>query len=374
MASAATREAVAAPVARVLGPGDLGGWDEVAVEAPGGHVFQSRAWAAHRARRGWQPVHFALDDGGRVLALVRPWPWIPGSGAYLPRGPVPTPRADIGARLVAVTDALAAQGLDVVAADPEVDAVDEAFRARLAEAGYRPIEELQPSRHRLALALPLDGEEAAVLGGMSRSTRQRIRGAERAGVQVVRHDTRAAAAPGDGFVAPSEAPAVVLERFATMLEATGDRRGFHFDRSGFLEWWMAALTAGHLVVLEARHQDEPVAGLLLYRHGERLSTAHSADRADTRREHPGALHLLRWRAAQLAMREGRTELDLGGVDVAGARRPPVEGEPMWGLYQHKLSFGARWIEQVGAHEVVLRGWRYGLGRLTGRAAAALGRR
>jgi hypothetical protein len=46
---------------------------------------------------------------------------------------------------------------------------------------------------------------------------------------------------------------------------------------------------------------------------------------------------------------------------------------MWGLYQHKVSFGARWVEQAGAQELVLRGWRYGLGRLTGRAAA-LGRR
>jgi hypothetical protein len=47
---------------------------------------------------------------------------------------------------------------------------------------------------------------------------------------------------------------------------------------------------------------------------------------------------------------------------------------MYGLYQHKLSFGARWVEQVGAHERVVRGWRYGLGRATGRLAALAGRR
>ena len=190
----------------------------------------------------------------------------------------------------------------------------------------------------------------------------------------MRHDRRLVDAPGDGFVGATEEVDVTLGRFATMLEATGDRRGFRFDRAGFLAWWAAAHAAGHLIVLEARHDDEPLAGLLLYRHGDRLSTAHSADRADIRREHPGALHLLRWRAVQLALREGRTELDLGGVDVPGARRPPVEGEPMWGLYQHKLSFGARWIEQVGAQERIVRGWRYGLGRVTGRLAATAGRR
>ena len=75
------------------------------------------------------------------------------------------------------------------------------------------------------------------------------------------------------------------------------------------------------ILLEARAPDgAPQAGLILYRHGERLSTVHSGDHADARRDHPGALHLLRWRAIQLAIREGRAEMDLGGVDVAGG--PP----------------------------------------------------
>jgi lipid II:glycine glycyltransferase (peptidoglycan interpeptide bridge formation enzyme) len=352
---------------------DLDDWDALAVEAPGGHVFQSRAWAAHRARSGWRPRFWALDAGGRVLALVRPWAFLPGSGAYLPRGPVPTPGADVAGRLLAVVDALGRDGVDVVAADPEVAASDEAYRLRIASAGFHPIEELQPSRHRLALALPPGGDEEAVFAAISRSTRQRIRGAERAGLRIVRYDTRITGEVGDGLVVPTEAVEPALDRFATMLEATGDRRGFRFDRPGFLAWWSAAHAAGHLVLLEARHDGEPIAGLLLYRHGERLSTAHSADRADTRRSLPGSLHLLRWRAAQLALREDRSELDLGGVDVVGARRPPVEGEPMWGLYQHKLSFGAHWVEQVGAQERVVRGWRYGLGRVTGRVASLAGR-
>ena len=95
-----------------------------------------------------------------------------------------------------------------------------------------------------------------------------------------------------------------------------------------------------------------LAGLVLYRHGGRLSTVHSGDHEASRSSHPGALHLLRWRAIQLAIRERCDEMDLGGVDVAGARREPVEGEPMYGLYQHKRSFGGRWVELAGAHERV----------------------
>jgi lipid II:glycine glycyltransferase (peptidoglycan interpeptide bridge formation enzyme) len=61
-------------------------------------------------------------------------------------------------------------------------------------------------------------------------------------------------------------------------------------------------------------------------------------------------------------------MDLGGADVAGARREPIEGEPMHGLYQHKLSFGGQWLELAGAHERVIRPNRYRAGRLVSRAA------
>jgi len=82
---------------------------------------------------------------------------------------------------------------------------------------------------------------------------------------------------------------------------------------------------------------------------------------------------LRWRAIQLAIREGRTEMDLGGVDVAGARNEPREGDPLYGLYQHKASFGGRWLELTGAYERVYDARGYQVGRLASRAARLVGR-
>jgi len=242
-------------------------------------------------------------------------------------------------------------------------------------AGFHPIEEIQPSRHRVSLSL--DGRDHDdVFGGISKSTRQRIRKAEDDGIVVVRHDGRLPpAGVGDGFIAPHEPTDIALDRFYSLLLETGERLQFSFGpREAFLAWWRAAHRAGHLILLEARTAEgEPQAGLVLYRHGERLSTVHSGDHAAARRDHPGALHLLRWRAIQLALREGRAEMDLGGVDVAGARREPREGEPMWGLYQHKRSFGGEWLELTGAHERVLDPNRYRLGRVASRAKRLLGR-
>jgi lipid II:glycine glycyltransferase (peptidoglycan interpeptide bridge formation enzyme) len=381
---------------REAGPDELADWDAGTVDEPGGHVYQSLAWAEHRRASGWRPRFLVGDHGEGTLALTRAWPILGGGSAYVPRGPVPIgadPTA-LAARLIAVGDALAAEGIDVVAADPEVPAADTAFRAAIEAAGFHAIEELQPSRHRVSLPLGTDVDEATVFEAIAKSTRQRIRGAEKAHVAVVRHDVRTVATgvaggpgvdgspvdvgdPGDGFVTPAESADAALDRFYDLLLETGERRHFSFGpRAGFVAWWRAALRAGHLVYLEARAGDatgHPLAGLILYRHGGRLSTVHSGDHEATRTTHPGSLHLLRWRAIQLAIRETCTEMDLGGVDVAGARDEPQEGDPLYGLYQHKASFGGRWLELTGAHERVYDPRGYQAGRLASRAARLVGR-
>jgi lipid II:glycine glycyltransferase (peptidoglycan interpeptide bridge formation enzyme) len=355
-------------------PEELEDWDARTVDAPGGHVYQSRAWAEHRERSGWAPRFMVTDDGGRVLALKRSWPWIGGGSAYLPRGPVGAMPATLAARQVAVAEALAADGVDVVAADPEVPASDPSFREAIVRGGFRPIEEIQPSRHRVSL--PLDGRpEDEVLEKVSKSTRQRIRASARDLEPIVRYDRRIGAEPGEGLALPSWTPGEAFDWFYDLLLETGERRQFTFGpRTSFVGWWTAALEAGHLVFLESWGvRGAPIAGLLLYRHGGRLSTVHSAESADGRADYPGVMHLLRWRAIQLAIREGCTEMDLGGVDVRGSRGEPRDGDPLYGLYQHKTSFGGQWLELSGAHERVFDARGYAVGRVTGALARVLRR-
>jgi lipid II:glycine glycyltransferase (peptidoglycan interpeptide bridge formation enzyme) len=348
-------------------------WDELAVDRPGGHVLQSRAWAEHWRPSGWRPLFLSSGDQ-RTLALVRDWPLVGGGSAYLPRGPAPVVTStQLGAGLWAVTKALAGEGIDVIAVDPEVPAADYAWRDWLRRARFRPIDELQPSRHRISLPLGEGADEEGVFGGIAKSTRQRIRKAEKQRIAVVRHDSGGDAAT-EGFAQPAEPADAAFDRFYDLLLDTAERRNFTFGpRSASVAWWRAALDAGHLIYLEARDEGptgQTLAGLILYRHGGRLSTVHSGDLEASRRTHPGALHLLRWRSIQLAIRERRVEMDLGGADVAGARREPTDGEPMYGLYQHKLSFGGQWLELAGAHERVIRPNRYRAGRLGALGARA----
>ena len=107
------------------------------------------------------------------------------------------------------------------------------------------------------------------------------------------------------------------------------------------------------------------------RHGERLTSHHAGSRTDGRPTSAGVGALLKWTLIETARQEGRIA-DLGGADVVGHRQVPQPGDKMYGLYDHKRSFGAEWVEMSGAHRIVLDPPRYAL-RSALRTALRLGR-
>ena len=209
---------------------------------------------------------------------------------------------------------------------------------RSRRAGFRPTEEIQPSRHRLVLDLAPGVEDATLLAGMSKSTRQRIHGAESGGT-IVREDREG----------------LHLDAFAAFMDATARRKRFNFgSERGFTRWWRRIVGGDRCRFLVAERDGRLLGGLARLSPGGPLGDGLLGRRRALRREHPGTMHLLRWAVIRMARDDGAPSIDLGGVDVPGARRLPEPGEPQWGMYEHKVGFGARWVESAGAHEVVLR--------------------
>ena len=224
--------------------------------------------------------------------------------------------------------------------------------------GFVPAEEIQPSRHRLVVSWTPGTSEDVLFAGLSKTTRQRVRSAQRQAV-AVREDASGERLPDLG----------------RLLDATAIRKGFTFSsRHGFLAWWRRLLEARRGRLLVAETGDQVLGGLLMYRQGGHLATAFSADDPAARTAFPGTMQLLRWEAMRLALQGGMPCLDLGGVDVAGARRRPQPGDATWGLYEHKVGFGADWVESVGAHELVLRPVLYRAGLVARSARRALRKR
>jgi lipid II:glycine glycyltransferase (peptidoglycan interpeptide bridge formation enzyme) len=378
---------------RLAEAAELESWDAHTVHVAGGHAYQSRAWGEQRARLGWTPLHVVIDDTHRALVLLRRAPLVGSASAYIPRGPVAAvdgreAAVTAGERLGTLARWLAAEhGVAVLASDAEIQAAAADYGATLRAAGFRAIPEIQPSRHRISLRIPPGADDAAIRSGVTKSTRQRFERAERDGIVITRLDVGGwtddapldTAADGPLFATPATHATAdaALEGFADLLADTGARRGFRFGpRRVFTDWWRAGLAAGLIVYLAAHDPAAPertLGGLLLYRHGERLSTVHSGDVADIRDQHPGIMHLLRWRAIQLAIREGRSEMDLGGVDVGPDHAEPAPGSPMAGLYEHKRSFGAAWVAMTGAHEWVASPLKATLGRVATRVGRVVRR-
>jgi lipid II:glycine glycyltransferase (peptidoglycan interpeptide bridge formation enzyme) len=315
------------------------GWDDSVVDPAGGHVLQSRAWAEHRASQGWQPHFVTFDDDRKALVLTRRQTPIPGSAAYAPRGPISAgdPPEAVAARVIALADWGRREGVRVLTADPEL-AADAQYDRALFAGSFKQREEIQASRHRLLVPMPEGTSVDSLLAQMSKSARQRIRAAEAAGT-VIGED-----AAGDA-----------LPDLARMLGEAGDVKHFSIGRvDPLLAWWRRVLAAAHAHFWVARHDGVIVGALLAYAQGGHLATAYSADDRTRRSELPGTMHLLRWAFLRAALARGDAFADLGGVDVAGARRLPQPGEPTYGLYEHKHSLGAVWTESAAAHEVVLR--------------------
>jgi lipid II:glycine glycyltransferase (peptidoglycan interpeptide bridge formation enzyme) len=317
------------------------GWDERAVRGPGGHVMQGTAWAAHRRAQGADPRFVTFDDGGVALAVLRRQPLVPGMTVSVRRGPphAGDPPVAVAARAVALAKALRSEGARDLFLDPELDASEDYERAMDA-AGFGVAAEVQPSIHVMRLTLPPGATTDAIWSGISKSTRQRIRAAERAGTRV-RWDTS-----GER-----------LETFADLLVDRADALGVAMrPELGYLAAWRLLLAAGQARLLVAEHDAAMVGGLLLFLQGGIHATAYSADRADLRDELPGTMHLVRWHAICDALAERVPAIELGGVDLPGRREPPSPGDPNHGLYQHKASFGATWVMRTRARRIVLRPW------------------
>ena len=359
---------------RELAVDELDGWDaRGGRRRPGGHVLQSRAWAAHRAASGLAGRGSSSSaTPGRSSSCGR-GRWSRGGSAYVPRGPGRRtarrgrPRRDgVRRRRVARRargPPLGRAGIGRARRGPRGRRRRRRLpRARSTASGSTAIPEIQPSRHRMALPLPAGTDEHGRVGRhregdppadparRARRRRRRALGRRR------RPSSRARSAPTEDG---ARRPRPVLR------PAPRDRRPARLRvrraRASSLPWWRRALEAGHLVYLEAREgapDGDVLGGLVLYRHGRRLSTAalRRPRRAAPRppgRDAPAPL------AGDPARARGgpRRRWTSAAWTSPGARRIPTEGEPT--------------LRPVRAQAVV-RGRVGGAGRRPGARRAAAG--
>jgi lipid II:glycine glycyltransferase (peptidoglycan interpeptide bridge formation enzyme) len=333
-------------------------WNRSILELPAPHILQSWEWGAFKAKYGWTPLRVLFCDGNRTRAaaqvLRRPLPHTPFGVLYVPKGPL-LDYADptlLGETLAALESIAREQRGIFIKIDPDVvktvgsgqwavgsEPRPEKSGQWAVDSGRNGAEELLVSRRwrvsheqiqfRNTMLLDLGRSEEEILAGMKPKTRYNIRLASKRGVRVE-----------VGTVDD-------LNLFYEMYKETSARDGFLIREFPYYrDAWGAFIKAGLAHMLLARLEDATVAGLILFRFGDRAWYFYGASREAHREAMPN--HVLQWQAILWAKAQGCTTYDFWG-----APDTLDPNAPMYGVYRFKEGFGGRFTPHIGAYDYVV---------------------
>lgn len=302
-------------------------WDAELSAFPAPHTLQSAAWGDFKSRWGWSAQRWAGPRAAMQVLLRRVGPF---DALYAPKGPV---ARDLNGYADAIRqlETLAKRHRAVWAKidgdpPPGPDGVGwdaaslEALRTMLRARGWRPAGDQIQFRNTMLTTL---GNDDAMLATMGSKCRYNVRLAERRGVRVREVH------PVDG----DDARALYA-----MYAETGARDGFFVrDAPYYLDAWRTM----NATALIAEHEGQALGGLVLFKQGARAWYFYGMSRSVGREHMPN--HALQWAALRWARDNGCSVYDWWG-----APEQLVETDSMWGVYRFKESFGARFVEGIGA--------------------------
>jgi lipid II:glycine glycyltransferase (peptidoglycan interpeptide bridge formation enzyme) len=308
---------------------DRAAWDRFALDEAGGSLLQTWGWAELKREYGWLVDRFVAerDDDGRfagVLHLLTRRGTAGISFAYAPRGPAIRSTGDDApaalALIAAARDAARRHHALVLKLDPEWREDDPAAARLLRAAGLR--DSPYDVQHRKTWLVRLDGGEEAVLAGVKPSTRNHIRKAQRAGVDVeVRSDEAA------------------VDEFHPLFEQTVQRGGFIGRDLAYHRAVVRQLGASSPVAtLLARVEGEAVAGMIAVAAGPRLVYLFGGTALHHSRHQPA--YLLHWEAIRWGLAQDCRVYDMWGVP--NHEDPAAAGA---GYYEFKR----RWNGEIERH-------------------------
>jgi len=319
----------------------LAGWDEFVQAHPQGHILQTSAWGRLKSDYGWQAETVQSGQAGALILFRR----MRGlTLAYVPRGPLANwdDRPQLTALVADLDTVCRRRGAFCVKWEPDLPD-DPGCAQTLRELGFRPSPQtVQPRR---SLIVDLAGSEAEILGRMKQKTRYNIGLAAKKGVLARRAESAAS-----------------LDDFTQLIAATSERDGFGTHAPGYYRRAYALFQpAGQCELILADYQGEPLAGVMVFVHGQNAWYFYGA--SSDRERNRMAPYLAQWEAMRWARAQGVLSYDLWGVPDADEAALEAEFETrhegLWGVYRFKRGFGGRLVRSVGAWDRVYNPVIYG---------------
>jgi len=333
-------------------------WDKVIAEFPGAHFLQTYEWSKIKEKIGWTPVYFTWQKNGDTYRMS---PWqpdqenifavamvlerstiyrnfhIPIKVMYIPKGPllewenIPL-RDQVLHDLINFTknrggifvkidpDVLEGKGIQGISDFPLEEG--QQLINHLQERGWILSQDQIQFKNSFILDLKLD--ETHLLSNMKQKTRYNIRLAGKHGVNIRVGDL------------------VDLDLLYDLYAETSIRDGFIIREKGYYQSvWSRFIQSGIAEPLIAEVDNSPVAGVIIFRFGNKAWYVYGMSRDIHREKMPG--YLLQWVAIQRAKRLG-----LKFYDFWGAPDEFLESDRMWGVYKFKEGLGGEVIRTIGA--------------------------
>jgi peptidoglycan pentaglycine glycine transferase (the first glycine) len=303
-------------------------WNDALLHLDARHVLQSWEWGQVKQRYGWQPARLLWEDQGRLLAaaqvLRRALPHTPWSVAYVSKGPALdyAQGALFEGVLADLEEWTRRERAILCKIDPDDNRPSTANA--LAARGWRYSTEQIQFRNTALLDLTPSPDD--LLAGMKSKTRYNIRLSERKGVTVRGGTIRD------------------IPCFYEMYAETGRRDGFIIRPfEYYADAWQTFLQADLAHMLLAAVEGQVVAGIILFRFGNKAWYMYGASTDQHRNRMPN--YALQWAAICHARSIGCTTYDLWGApDVLD------EQDPMWGVWRFKEGLGAQFTPHIGAFD------------------------
>jgi lipid II:glycine glycyltransferase (peptidoglycan interpeptide bridge formation enzyme) len=275
-------------------------WDALVAKSPRAPYQQSTNWAEVKAGQGWRSARVMITrdgsiDGGAQL-LYRPLPLLGGIG-FVARGPILASGdpALAAATAEGVERLAAASGVAYLIVQPPKQQA-EIMAAQLLGDGYRTAPEIMAPHNTTTDVLDLSQGEEAILASMRKSTRRRVRLAQRRHT-IVREGGRAD-----------------LPLLHSLLTTTARRRGFSPVPASSVETaWSTMAPAGMLRMAVAEVDGEPVSAFLWVAFGDTMNCWRGGWSGEHSRRQPNVA--LDWAGIRWAVERGLRWYDFHGKDM-----------------------------------------------------------
>jgi lipid II:glycine glycyltransferase (peptidoglycan interpeptide bridge formation enzyme) len=288
-------------------------WDHWLQQYPEAHLLQTSAWGKFKDNFGWSSARVVEGDAGAQI-LFRSLPF-GFTIAYIPKGPIGLINDNFWSNI----DPLVRKKRSIfLKFEPDMweesnDEIVKGFH------NFYPSKNIQPRR---TIVIDLHGDEEDWLKNMKPKTRYNIRLSQKKEIVVEESDD--------------------IDIFYDLMVSTGNRDVFGIHSKEYYKSVYESFSNDRKIALFiAYYQNEPLAGLMVFRSGGRAWYFYGASNEKERNRMP--TYLLQFEAMKWAKRYGCLEYDLWGIPDEDEQELEENfssrSDGLWGVYRFKRGFG-----------------------------------